>query len=96
MIADSEAKIILSQKETVEIINKFADSQKIKIIAEILDQKGSNNLLRREVTPNNLAYVIYTSGSTGRPKGVMNYHVGFMNLGPAGFVIGFSLLKKVD
>jgi hypothetical protein len=26
----------------------------------------------------------------------MTLDVGFMNLGPAGFVVGFSLLKKLD
>jgi len=36
------------------------------------------------------------SGGAGFRFTNMTLDVGFMNLGPAGFVVGFSLLKKVD
>ena len=36
------------------------------------------------------------SGGAGFRFINMNLDVGFMNLGPAGFVVGFSLLKKLD
>ena len=36
------------------------------------------------------------SGGAGFRFTNMTLDVGFMNLGPAGFVIGFSLMKKMD
>jgi hypothetical protein len=36
------------------------------------------------------------SGGAGFRFTNMTLDVGFMNLGPAGFIVGFSLLKKVD
>ena len=36
------------------------------------------------------------SGGAGFRFTNMTLDVGFMNLGPAGFVMGFSLIKKMD
>ena len=72
ILADSQAKIILTQADVAPILPTETG-------AEIwaLDQLGSSLLayedsdLKGMSRAEDLAYVIHTSGSTGRPKGVM-------------------------
>ncbi|WP_066501828.1 non-ribosomal peptide synthetase [Abyssisolibacter fermentans] len=76
MIKDSNVKILLTQKD---LINMEDDNFGIEmVIVEdeiILSQDGTN--LCSIGNQDSLVYVIYTSGSTGKPKGVMikNYNV---------------------
>ena len=78
MIADSKARIILTQTFLRDRILFFKGSI-ININEEYLFNGGSTNL-EKVASPSDLAYVIYTSGSTGKPKGVMIEHRSIVNL----------------
>ena len=65
ILKDSQAKLILDQKE----LDRF--STKANVYAK--------DNLEADYGPGNLAYVIYTSGSTGRPKGVLIEHRNVVN-----------------
>ncbi|MGM9977963.1 MAG: amino acid adenylation domain-containing protein [Clostridium sp.] len=76
MIEDSEAKLILTEAEGLNIETNV---EKV----DIKDEKNyefSGENLENINTPNDLAYIIYTSGTTGKPKGVMIEHRGVINL----------------
>ncbi|MCA9968408.1 MAG: AMP-binding protein, partial [Anaerolineales bacterium] len=69
MLADSDAKWLLSQAELREKAGAFAGAW-----LDVHDPAlyaGSSAPLERVSGPEHLAYIIYTSGSTGQPKGVM-------------------------
>src|SRR6185503_9464163 len=78
MLADSGAKILLTQRRVLDQIGwSVEDGVEVIAVDELPEElsEGSTSLDEQHaspvVTPQNLAYVIYTSGSTGTPKGVM-------------------------
>ncbi|MFH0787407.1 MAG: amino acid adenylation domain-containing protein [Pseudomonadota bacterium] len=80
MLADSEAKILITQENLRHRLPQFAE----KILCLDTDgpfiaQKPESNP-DRLIAPKQLAYIIYTSGSTGKPKGVAVTHLGLSNL----------------
>ena len=88
MLADSRARVVLTQGRWKERIRALAGSETTLIAldddwsevasrANALRAEGAE--LRREAGPRNLCYVIYTSGSTGRPKGVLVEHQALVN-----------------
>ena len=64
MIADSRAKIVLTQELVDEALRVTSDDADLAL----------------DLTPSNLCHVIYTSGSTGTPKGTMIEHGGTVRL----------------
>ena len=86
MLEDTQAKIIVSSKESRRKLEDIEGIEKLTVIAideeskEDKDNKGSNENkqnkenLATKVAAGQLAYVIYTSGSTGQPKGAMITH----------------------
>ncbi len=87
MLEDSQAKVLITQKE-LESLLPVNNLQTISIDKDwpIISSETVSKL-SLESTPYNLAYVIYTSGSTGKPKGVKV---------PQGAVVNFllSMAKK--
>ncbi|HEX3183550.1 MAG TPA: amino acid adenylation domain-containing protein, partial [Pyrinomonadaceae bacterium] len=86
MLADSGAKILLTQRRVLDQIG-WAVEEGVEVIAvdELPEELSEGSIIPNEqhaspvVTPQNLAYVIYTSGSTGTPKGVMISHEAIRN-----------------
>jgi amino acid adenylation domain-containing protein len=86
MLADSGAKILLTQRRVLDQIG-WAVEDGVEVIAvdELPEELSEGSIIPNEqhaspvVTPQNLAYVIYTSGSTGTPKGVMVSHEAIRN-----------------
>ncbi len=73
MVEDTEAKLIVSSKETRKEGIAKTGIVVIEVDGESVGEESTENLVIK-IRPNQLAYVIYTSGSTGRPKGVMIEH----------------------
>ncbi|WP_407883236.1 amino acid adenylation domain-containing protein, partial [Scytonema sp. NUACC26] len=85
MLADSEAKVLLTQSCLLDRLlgaNSEHSCQVICLDKAIFAEEFTENPSPR-TTPENLAYIIYTSGSTGRPKGVMIEHRAIVNLSKA-------------
>jgi amino acid adenylation domain-containing protein/non-ribosomal peptide synthase protein (TIGR01720 family) len=57
----------------------LAQTPKLLVLEELLQQQRLQENLAVQCQPKNLAYVIYTSGSTGVPKGAMLEHKGMLN-----------------
>ena len=76
MLANSQAKILLSEKNLSSSIH-FKGEVMDLYEAELFDGEGCN--LENINSPNDLAYVIYTSGTTGKPKGAMIEHKALNN-----------------
>ncbi len=78
MLEDSNAEILLTQKELNKKVPVEFSGEVLFIDLSIIEGANTENL--ESITGlNNLAYVIYTSGSTGRPKGVMIEHGNILN-----------------
>ncbi|MGL4798884.1 MAG: non-ribosomal peptide synthetase, partial [Cellulosilyticaceae bacterium] len=75
MIADSKAKVVLTQQRFEE---RIKDSEAINLEDEALYTSSEEPLVPIN-DPRQLAYVIFTSGSTGQPKGVMIEHTSAIN-----------------
>ncbi|AJS57348.1 non-ribosomal peptide synthetase [Paenibacillus sp. IHBB 10380] len=81
IIADSNAKIVISISEYVEeglcarYPNRFVD---VGNLIYSSDEALSTDV-SHPVAINDLAYTLFTSGSTGKPKGVMIEHLGMLN-----------------
>ncbi len=72
MLEDSEAALILTQKN---LVDKIPETKAAVILLDDLDLDNENTSNPDVVMDeSNLAYVIYTSGSTGKPNGVMVTH----------------------
>lgn len=78
MLADSNAKLLLTHQRTTGILGEVPIEQINLSDSGSYDTEQSN--LSQSSKPDNLAYVIYTSGTTGRPKGVAVEHKGLINL----------------
>jgi amino acid adenylation domain-containing protein len=76
MVADSEAKLLLTQRRVVEQLSWLSEQGVEAVAVDELaaDEPSGTSLPAVTVSAANLAYVIYTSGSTGRPKGVAITH----------------------
>ncbi|MCB2298651.1 non-ribosomal peptide synthetase [Clostridium tagluense] len=76
ILEDSQAKLILTRKNSAENLEFF--NNVLIIENELLI--GKNVVSLENVNEStDLAYIIYTSGSTGRPKGVMIRHFSVIN-----------------
>ncbi|WP_138505854.1 non-ribosomal peptide synthetase [Nostoc sp. PA-18-2419] len=73
MLEDSQAKVLLTQSDLVELFAKSNVSIVCIDNSQLISQQSRENLFS-DVKSNSLAYVIYTSGSTGVPKGVAIEH----------------------
>lgn len=75
MLADSQAKVLITSRELYNEKQQAGDFTANKII--FIDEFDFTQVAVPPLNnskPNNLAYMIYTSGSTGKPKGVMIQH----------------------
>lgn len=86
MLKDSEAKILLSQRDLVEL---FDFNGTILCVDDEENFCSNDDNLEDMNTQRDLAYMIYTSGSTGIPKGVMIEHQSVHN-----FIVG--MIDKID
>jgi amino acid adenylation domain-containing protein len=87
ILADTETKLILSQRSVTEADSALLPMHKVLHIdvSESFYQPGAAFNTGPYSGPDDLAYVIYTSGTTGRPKGVMVEHRAF-----AQFIYNFN------
>jgi amino acid adenylation domain-containing protein len=71
MLADSQARVLLTQESLREHKFNHADLKQICLDSDwpVIAGQDVGNIFS-EAEASNLAYVIYTSGSTGKPKGV--------------------------
>lgn len=83
ILEDTQAKLLLSQKNPAECQNKI-QLPNVKVIyidlTEELYYETNNVNLPVFSKATDLAYLIYTSGTTGKPKGVMVEQKGVINL----------------
>ncbi|MCB1120288.1 MAG: amino acid adenylation domain-containing protein [Verrucomicrobiae bacterium] len=79
MLNDSDAKILVTERETAHRINGFKGAR-IRMDRMGPVETHAKLLSETKVTPNNLAYILYTSGSTGTPKGVAVEHRSVTNM----------------
>jgi epothilone synthetase B len=77
MLENSQAKIVLTQRELDEKLEWPTALQRMVIEDTTEDRSGMPVEIVRH--PSNLSHVIYTSGSTGQPKGVMIEHRSVVN-----------------
>ncbi len=78
MLAETEAKVILTQPNTTEDVP--ASLAVPLVLRENFGHDFSGSLALPTSSADDLAYVIFTSGSTGKPKGVMVPHRGIVRL----------------
>ncbi|HTI07452.1 MAG TPA: amino acid adenylation domain-containing protein [Puia sp.] len=79
ILMDSKAKLLVSEKETMEQHAGKIGSLPVVIWEEAMVDKFSLAPLNLPLQDNSPAYVIYTSGSTGLPKGCMLSHGNLSN-----------------
>lgn len=88
ILEDCEAKVLITQTENIETVNRVKD--RLPGLLTVLYLDGDTQLShtlngystensRLPISSDNLAYIIYTSGTTGLPKGVMIHHLGMLN-----------------
>ncbi len=79
------SKIVLTDKEHLELANKYFSNLKIVLIKDILNTKIDEELINTSLSNHidyDPLYVNFTSGSTGTPKGVVISHrsvIDFIN-----------------
>ena len=79
------SKIVLTDKEHLELANKYFNNLKIVLIKDILNTKINEELINTSLSNHidyDPLYVNFTSGSTGTPKGVVISHrsvIDFIN-----------------
>lgn len=75
MLADTAAKIVITDSDTVKLLPQSAQWRALLIDTEWPQISAQHAGPLAELADENcLAYVLYTSGSTGKPKGVMIEH----------------------
>lgn len=92
MLEDSNAKMLLINEKTKNIIDDKINKIDISLNSEVFDKENISKIQNFEIEkilPEDLIYVIYTSGSTGKPKGVMLKHQNINN-----FLLG--LKNRID
>ncbi len=101
MLADSGAKIILTQKKVKHLVSSFSGHVVDLEDGELFHQKNGVRLPLSS-GPGNLAYVMYTSGSTGTPKAVcvpqgavvrLVRHTNYAQFGPQETFLQFAPLS---
>lgn len=79
MIQDSETKIVVTQSEYCERLEKLQTGVEIINLEQKELYLKDSGKLNVNVETSDAAYVIYTSGSTGKPKGVIIEHHSLTN-----------------
>ncbi|MEM9272243.1 MAG: amino acid adenylation domain-containing protein [Cyanobacteria bacterium P01_F01_bin.143] len=82
ILADSEAKIVLTQRHIVPRLQLDSEIELVCLdenFSEHTEVEPIINHVNHKIQPENLAYLIYTSGSTGNPKGVRISHQSLAN-----------------
>ncbi|WP_211234359.1 non-ribosomal peptide synthase/polyketide synthase, partial [Paenibacillus taiwanensis] len=77
MLADSGAKLVLTQASLFELIPDEVDKLDVHAAASYT---GTGAAVPNVNEATHLLYIIYTSGTTGNPKGVMLEHRNMVNL----------------
>lgn len=81
MIADINAPVIISSKESSKNIQKDNGAKVLEIDSDWTEiEKQPKGNLQSSYQPQQLAYMLYTSGSTGKPKGVKMHGGALVNL----------------
>ncbi|MBS4190545.1 amino acid adenylation domain-containing protein [Bacillus sp. FJAT-49705] len=78
MISDTNCSVIITNSEARTKLPILKNNPAIIDVNRI--DRVQENILCKELLPEDIAYVIYTSGSTGMPKGTLLKHVGVPNL----------------
>ncbi len=73
MLADSSARIVVSEVSKVSGVSEVIDLKKIGEESESLPTHPLTHS-PTQLSSSNLAYIIYTSGTTGTPKGTLTTH----------------------
>ncbi|MFC1712132.1 AMP-binding protein [Candidatus Poribacteria bacterium] len=74
MIADSQAKLIVTNDKNLALGMELADNQCSVVNVDHLDSSLSDENPGLSISPDKLACIFYTSGSTGNPKGIADSH----------------------
>lgn len=79
MLADSQARLIVTGQENLELVNRITHKRIHIIDIASLDPSLSVANINLPIEPDRLLSLLYTSGTSGQPKGVVSNHRNLMH-----------------